>query len=131
MKPRYLYPSDYYADPSANVFNGKLFVYPSHDWEAGAAFDDDGGHFQMKDYHVISMEDVENGEVTDYGKILDVEQVAWAEKQMWDNDVVENDGKYSLIFSVNIKLLIFNAGFNIFQVRISFAPSCLEFCVFS
>ena len=29
MKPRYLYPSDYYADPSANVFNGKLFVYPS------------------------------------------------------------------------------------------------------
>ena len=42
MKPRYLYPSDYYADPSANVFNGKLFVYPSHDWEAGAAFDDDG-----------------------------------------------------------------------------------------
>ena len=97
MKPRYLYPSDYYADPSANVFNGKLFVYPSHDWEAGAAFDDDGGHFQMKDYHVISMEDVENGEVTDYGKILDVEQVAWAEKQMWDNDVVEKDGKYFLM----------------------------------
>ena len=68
MKPRYLYPNDFYADPSANVFNGKLFVYPSHDWEAGAAFDDDGGHFQMKDYHVISMEDVENGEVTDYGR---------------------------------------------------------------
>ena len=59
MKPRYLYPKDYYADPSANVFNGKLYVYPSHDWEAGAAFDDNGGHFQMKDYHVISMEDVE------------------------------------------------------------------------
>ena len=55
MKPRYLYPKDFYADPSANVFNGKLYVYPSHDWEAGAAFDDDGGHFQMKDYHVISM----------------------------------------------------------------------------
>ena len=54
MKPRYLYPKDYYADPSANVFNGKLYVYPSHDWEAGAAFDDDGGHFQMKDYHVDS-----------------------------------------------------------------------------
>ena len=48
----------------------------------------------MKDYHVISMEDVENGEVTDYGKILDVADVKWAEKQMWDNDCVEKDGKY-------------------------------------
>ena len=110
MKPRYLYPKDYYADPSANVFNGKLFVYPSHDWEAGAAFDDDGGHFQMKDYHVISMEDVENGEVTDYGKILDVEQVAWAEKQMWDNDVVEKDGKYYLIFSAKGYDGVFHLG---------------------
>ena len=110
MKPRYLYPQDYYADPSANVFNGKLFVYPSHDWEAGAAFDDDGGHFQMKDYHVISMEDIENGEVTDYGKILDVEQVPWAEKQMWDNDVVEKDGKYYLIFSAKDYNGVFHLG---------------------
>ena len=83
MKPRYLYPSDFYADPSANVFNGRLYVYPSHDWEAGAAFDDDGGHFQMKDYHVISMDDVENGDITDHGMILHVDQVPWAEKQMW------------------------------------------------
>ena len=29
--PRYLFPKDYMADPSANVFNGKLYVYPSHD----------------------------------------------------------------------------------------------------
>ena len=45
MKPRYLFPSDYMADPSANVFNGRLYVYPSHDWEAGAAwwsFPDEG-----------------------------------------------------------------------------------------
>ena len=110
MKPRYLYPKDFYADPSANVFNGKLYVYPSHDWEAGAAFDDDGGHFQMKDYHVISMEDVENGEVTDYGKILDVADVKWAEKQMWDNDCVEKDGKYYLIFSAKDYNGVFHLG---------------------
>ena len=110
MKPRYLYPKDYYADPSANVFNGKLFVYPSHDWEAGAAFDDDGGHFQMKDYHVISMEDVEEGEVTDHGMILHVDQVKWAEKQMWDNDVVEKDGKYYLIFSAKDYNGVFHLG---------------------
>ena len=110
MKPRYLYPKDYYADPSANVFNGKLYVYPSHDWEAGAAFDDDGGHFQMKDYHVISMEDVENGEITDHGMILHVDQVKWAEKQMWDNDVVEKDGKYYLIFSAKDYNGVFHLG---------------------
>ena len=110
MKPRYLYPKDYYADPSANVFNGKLFVYPSHDWEAGAAFDDDGGHFQMKVYHVISMEDVENGEITDHGMILHVDQVKWAEKQMWDNDVVEKDGKYYLIFSAKDYNGVFHLG---------------------
>ena len=40
--PRYLFPKDYMADPSANVFNGKLYVYPSHDRESGEAIDDDG-----------------------------------------------------------------------------------------
>ena len=101
--PRYLFPSDYMADPSANVFNGRLYIYPSHDWEAGAAFDDDGGHFQMKDYHVLSWDDVENDDAVDHGVILDVKDVPWAEKQMWDNDCVEKDGKYYLIFSANPK----------------------------
>ena len=46
-KARYLFPQDYMADPAANVFNGKVFIYPSHDWDSGAAEDDDGGHFEM------------------------------------------------------------------------------------
>lgn len=108
--PRYLFPSDYMADPSANVFNGKLYIYPSHDREAGHAFDDDGGHFQMKDYHVLSFNDVENDEATDHGVILDVKDVAWAEKQMWDNDVVEKNGKYYLIFSAKDYNGVFHLG---------------------
>ena len=98
------------ADPLLMCLTASLYVYPSHDWEAGAAFDDDGGHFQMKDYHVISMEDVENGEVTDHGMILHVDQVKWAEKQMWDNDVVEKDGKYFLIFSAKDYNGVFHLG---------------------
>ena len=98
------------ADPSANVFNGKLYIYPSHDWDSGESFDDDGGHFQMRDYHVLSLEDVENGEVTDHGVIIDVDQVPWAEKQMWDNDVVEKDGKYYLIFSAKDYCGVFHLG---------------------
>ena len=108
--PRYLFPSDYMADPSANVFNGRLYIYPSHDREAGHAFDDDGGHFQMKDYHALSFDDVENGDATDHGVILDVEQVAWAEKQMWDNDVVEKNGKYYLVFSAKDYNGVFHLG---------------------
>lgn len=99
MKARYLFPQDYMADPSAHVFNHRVYIYPSHDWESGAAFDDDGGHFQMKDYHVLSLDNVMEGEVTDHGVILSVEQVPWAEKQLWDNDVVEVGGRYYLLFS--------------------------------
>jgi hypothetical protein len=46
----------YTADPSAHNFEGKLFIYPSHDIEAGVAFNDNGDHFCMEDYHVFSME---------------------------------------------------------------------------
>ena len=110
MKARYLFPNDYMADPSVNVFNGRLYVYPSHDWDSGECFDDDGGHFQMRDDHVLSMDDVMDGEVTDHGVILDVEQVPWAEKQMWDNDVVEKNGKYYLIFSAKDYSGMFRLG---------------------
>lgn len=108
--PRYLFPSDYMADPSANVFGDRLYIFPSHDRDSGEAFDDDGGHFQMKDYHVLSLTDVENGEVTDHGVVLDVEQVPWADRQMWDNDVVEKDGKYYLVFSAKDPNGVFHLG---------------------
>lgn len=98
------------ADPSANVFNGKLYIYPSHDWDSGAAFDDDGGHFEMKDYHVLSLDDVEDGEVTDHGVILALDDIPWAGRQLWDNDVVEKDGKYYLIFSAKDKNDVFHLG---------------------
>ena len=98
------------ADPSANVFNGKLYIYPSHDWESGAGEDDDGGHFQMRDYHVLSFDDVVNGEATDHGVILDVDQVEWAEKQLWDNDVVEKNGKFYLIYSAKDYNGVFHLG---------------------
>lgn len=109
-KARYLFPSDYMADPSANVFNGRLYVYPSHDWDSGASFDDDGGHFEMKDYHVLSLDDVENGEVTDHGVILALEDIPWAGRQLWDNDVVEKNGKYYLVFSAKDKNDVFHLG---------------------
>lgn len=31
MKKRYLVPDDYMADPAVHVFDGKVYIYPSHD----------------------------------------------------------------------------------------------------
>ncbi|MCU0470227.1 MAG: glycoside hydrolase family 43 protein [Arcicella sp.] len=87
----------YTADPSAHVFNGKIYIYPSHDIDAGEAFDDLGSHFAMEDYHVISMESPTSPEV-DNGLALHVNDVPWAERQMWAPDANEKDGKYYLFF---------------------------------
>lgn len=110
MTPRYLFPSDYMADPAAHVFNDRLYIYPSHDREVGHAFDDDGGHFQMRDYHVISFDDVENGVATDHGVVLDQADVPWVQCQMWDSDVVEHDGRYYMVFSAKDKNGCFHLG---------------------
>jgi hypothetical protein len=87
----------YTADPSAHVFNGKIYIYPSHDINAGDAFDDLGSHFAMEDYHIISM-DFLSGEAVDNGVALHVNDVPWAEKQMWAPDAAEKDGRYYLFF---------------------------------
>ena len=33
------------ADPSAHVFEGKIYIYPSHDWESGVPENDNGDPF--------------------------------------------------------------------------------------
>src|SRR6478736_1436473 len=56
----------YTADPSAHVFNGRIYVYPSHDTATVTSESDNGDHFNMMDYHVLSMDTV-GGAVTDHG----------------------------------------------------------------
>lgn len=87
----------YTADPSAHVFNGKIYIYPSHDIEAGIPFNDNGDHFGMEDYHVISMDTI-NSEAIDNGVALHVKDVPWAERQMWAPDAAHKKGTYYLYF---------------------------------
>ena len=108
--PKYLVPNDYMADPAVHIFNGKLYIYPSHDRESGIPENDNGDHFDMKDYHVFSLEDVENGEVTDHGVILDVKDIPWAGRQLWDCDVAHKKGKYYMYFPLKDKNDIFRIG---------------------
>jgi len=99
----------YTADPSAHVFNGKIFIYPSHDIEAGIPFDDLGSHFAMEDYHVFSM-DHPGAEAIDHGPALHVKDVPWAEKQMWAPDAACKGGKYFLYFPAKRPDGIFQIG---------------------
>jgi hypothetical protein len=108
-KSRYLVKDLYTADPSAHVFNGKLYIYPSHDVESGIPENDNGDHFDMRDYHVFSMDDI-NGKVTDHGVALDVKQVPWSGRQMWAPDAAEKNGKYFFYFPLKDKTDIFRIG---------------------
>ncbi len=109
-KAKYLFPKDYMADPSVHVFEGKIYIYPSHDWESGVPENDNGDHFNMKDYHVFSLDDVENGEVTDHGVVLAVEDIPWAGRQLWDCDVAFRSGKYYMYFPLKDRNDIFRLG---------------------
>ncbi|MBQ9669230.1 MAG: glycoside hydrolase family 43 protein [Prevotella sp.] len=110
MQHRYLFPSDFMADPSAHVFGGRLYIYPSHDWESGIPENDNGDHFNMRDYHCLSLADPQKDECRDEGLILSVDDIPWAGRQLWDNDVVEKDGKYYLIYSMKDKNDTFHLG---------------------
>lgn len=97
------------ADPSAHVFEGKIYIYPSHDIESGIPFNDNGDHFGMEDYHVISM-DNPNGTAVDNGLALHVKDVPWAERQMWAPDAATKNGKYYLYFPAKKADGIFQIG---------------------
>lgn len=107
---RYLFPADYMADPSVHVFNGRLYIYPSHDRESGIPENDNGDHFDMNDYHVLSTDDVMNGEIVDHGVVLKVSDIPWAGRQLWDCDVAYKDGKYYMYFPLKDRNDIFRMG---------------------
>jgi hypothetical protein len=92
----------YTADPSAHVFGGKIYVYPSHDIATPTPDDDLGNQYAMRDYRVLSMDKV-GGKVTVGPVALDVKDVPWASQQMWAPDAAYKDGTYFLYFPARDK----------------------------
>ena len=85
------------ADPTARVFNNRVYVYPSHDIvpPEGARQD----WFCMGDYHVFSSENLTDW--VDHGVILDQKDVQWGNPtgfSMWAPDCVEKNGTYYFYF---------------------------------
>jgi hypothetical protein len=113
MKKEYLSQplvSDIYtADPSAHVFNGRIYIYPSHDTATGTPENDNGDHFNMMDYHILSMDSV-GGKITDHGIALHIKNIPWAGRQLWAPDAAFANNRYYLYFPVKDKQDIFRIG---------------------
>lgn len=85
------------ADPTARVFEGKVYMYPSHD--IISPVEPERRWFSMADYHVFSSEDLVHW--TDHGVILSQENVPWGNPEgysMWAPDCVYKNGKYYFYF---------------------------------
>jgi hypothetical protein len=91
------------ADPTARVFNGKVYLYPSHDIPAPEQFARKDW-FCMEDYHVFSSDNLTDWE--DHGVIVTQTKVNWVDAStfsMWAPDCVERNGKYYFYFPANSK----------------------------
>jgi hypothetical protein len=87
------------ADPTARVFEGKIYVYPSHDIQAPPQYKGRPNWFVMEDYHVFSSENLTDWE--DHGVLLTQTGVDWTNPTayaMWAPDCVFKDGKYYFYF---------------------------------
>ena len=99
----------YTADPSAHVFNDKIYIYPSHDLDHDGEDNDDGDQYKMEDYHILSMDDVD-APCVDHGEALHMKDVPWVSCQMWAPDAAFKNGKYYLYFPARDKNGIFRLG---------------------
>ena len=89
------------ADPTARVFNGKIFLYPSHDIPTPEGKNLRENWFCMEDYHVFSSENLTDW--TDHGVIVTQTKVPWLTRinyDMWAPDCVFKNGKYYFYFPV-------------------------------
>jgi hypothetical protein len=91
------------ADPTARVFNGKMYLFPSHDIPAPDSFPRKDW-FCMADYHVFSSLNLTDW--TDHGVIVSQEKVDWVNPtsfSLWAPDCIERNGKYYFYFPANVK----------------------------
>jgi hypothetical protein len=108
--PKPLVTHIYTADPSAHSFNGKIYIYPSHDRETPIKFNDNGDQYDMVDYHVLSL--TPGGPVTDHGVALAADSIPWVSKQLWAPDAAYSakTNKYYLYFPARDHEDIFRIG---------------------
>jgi beta-xylosidase len=110
------------ADPSARVFEGKVYLYSSHDILANESRGR-VGWFCMEDYHVFSSDNLTNW--VDHGVIVSQDKVPWVNSKsyaMWAPDCIYRNGKYYFYFPAPAKDTSYGRGFFI-GVAVSDKPN--------
>ncbi|UXX81088.1 family 43 glycosylhydrolase [Reichenbachiella carrageenanivorans] len=79
------------ADPSAHVFNDRVYVYASHD-------EDDAEYYDMVDWACFSSSDLATW--VDHGAVLSLSELSWADKWAWAPDAAQRNGLYYLYYPV-------------------------------
>ncbi|MBB3108044.1 beta-xylosidase [Paenibacillus phyllosphaerae] len=97
------------ADPSAHVFEGKIYLYPSHDLDHDGPDNDNGDQYAMEDYHIFSLDNFESP-VVDHGEVLHLKDIPWASKQLWAPDAAYKNDTYYLFFPARDHDGIFRIG---------------------
>jgi len=109
------------ADPTARVFNGKVYVFPSHDIPVPLDKNLRKDWFCMADYHVFSSENLTDW--TDHGMIVNQNKVPWVDStsySMWAPDCIEHNGKYYFYFPAN-KIVADANGRKVFCIGVAIA----------
>jgi arabinoxylan arabinofuranohydrolase len=86
---------DFHADPSAHEWDGRYWIYPSHDI-AGSTF------WDMRDWHCFSSTDLVHWE--DHGVIFSLDEVSWADQWAWAPDCMKRNGKYYFYFTADERI---------------------------
>lgn len=85
----------YTADPAPMVYNGKLYLYTSHD-------EDNSSWFVMNNWKLYSTTDMVNW--TDNGVVLSYSDFSWAKGDAWAAQCIERDGKFYMYVPVTSRL---------------------------
>lgn len=77
----------YTADPAPMVYDGRVYLYTTHD-------EDDADNFKMLDWLLYSSDDMVNW--TDHGTVATLQDFEWHSRDngAWANQVVERNGKF-------------------------------------
>lgn len=94
------------ADPTARVFNGKVYLFPSHDIISPT--EPEREWFSMEDYHVFSSENLVDWE--DHGVIITQNKVPWVREDSYAMWALMRLKKMGNIISIFLPLLSLSLG---------------------
>ena len=86
--------TNYTADPAPMVYNGKVYLYTSHD-------EDNSTWFTMDDWRLYTTSDMVNW--TDHGAVMDYTAFDWGKMNAWAPAAIERDGKFYLYVPITAR----------------------------